>query len=83
MKDEIDDLRGRIDGVAQALLWLAAQLEMERVIDGPQLSARWRGRRAPAGAPAATVAASLRTLAQMADALDAARAVRRSRGQSA
>lgn len=80
MDDEaIEDLQGRVDAVAQALLRLAAELEMTGLIDGSRLSAAWRAHRSLPDAPAALQAASLRTRAQMADVLDAARAVRRSR----
>lgn len=77
----IEDLQGRVDAVAQALLWLTAELEMAAVIDGSRLSAAWRARQLPPGTAPALAAASLRTLAQMADELDAARAVRQSRGR--
>lgn len=80
MDDEaIEDLQGRVDAVAQALLRLAAELEMTGLIDGPRLGAAWRAHQPPPDAPPALRAASLRTLAQMADVLDAARAVRQSR----
>lgn len=83
MDEAIEDLRGRIDGVAQALMWIAAGLEMAGVMDGPRMSAAWRARQVPVGTSAALAAASLRTLGQMADELDAARAARRSRGDPA
>lgn len=77
--DTMEDLQGRVDGVAQALLRLAALLEMGELMDGPRLSALWRAHRPPADAPALLRAASLRTLGQLADALDGARAVRDAR----
>lgn len=80
-EDSTHDLAGRIDAVAQALLRLAADLEMRALIDGSRLSAAWRSRQMPPRTPPPLAAASLRTLAQMADALDAARAVRRSRAR--
>ena len=81
MNDSEQDLAGRIDAVAQALVWLTAELEMKHVIDGPRQSAAWRARRLPGGTPPAMAQACLRTLGQMADALDAARSVRQSRGR--
>ena len=80
MKD-FDELAGRLDAVAQAMLTLAAQLEAGALIDAPQLCAAWRARRAPADASAAHAAALLRTMAHLADELDQARAVRRSRAR--
>lgn len=69
---EFDELAGRIEGVAQALLRLTAELEMARGIDGPRLSAGWR--RAVTDKPAAKARETARqTLLQLAGALDEAR----------
>ena len=73
MRDN-DELAGRIDGVARALMTLVALMETQGIVSGPDVSQAWRGvRRSPAN-PATR--ASLNTLAQMADELDAARRVR-------
>lgn len=81
MNDSEQDLAGRVDAVAQALVWLTAELEVSEAINGPRLSAAWRARRLPDGTPDEMAQACLRTLVQMADALDAARSVRQSRGR--
>ncbi|MFV0678983.1 hypothetical protein [Ottowia sp.] len=78
---DTQDLAGRIDALGQAMLRLCAGLEMKGVIDGPRMCAAWRARRVPAGTDPALEEACLRTLGQMADELDAAREVRRSRAR--
>lgn len=74
------DLVGRIDAIAQAYLCLATELDARQVIDGPALCQRLRSFRSAAGGGSAVVSASQRVLAELADALDAARAARQSRG---
>lgn len=74
----LDTLAGRVDGVARALLRLTAALEMAQVIDGPRLSQAWRESVLEQADPA--MAASRQVLLEMADLLDEARAVRRSKG---
>lgn len=37
------ELAGQIEALGRAVLQLAAQLEMQQVIDGPRLSQAWRG----------------------------------------
>jgi len=74
---EFEELAGRIDGVARAVMHLAAMAEMHGVIDGPRMSGMWRGALVPQAQGA--LAASHRVLQEMADRLDAAREVRRSR----
>lgn len=76
---EFDELAGRIDAVAQAVLRLTARLEMAEVIDGPQISQAWRDAAQSARTPVQAV--SYRVLQQLADLLDEARRSRRqSRG---
>lgn len=72
---EFDELAGRIDAVAQAVLRLTARLEMAVVIDGPQISQSWRQAVQPGRTPVHT--ASHRILQELADALDDARRSRR------
>lgn len=39
---DFDELAGRIDAIGQAVLRLAAELEMQGVIDGTRVSAAWQ-----------------------------------------
>ena len=39
--DDFDELAGRIDGIAQALLRLTSELEAQGVMDGSRVSAAW------------------------------------------
>ncbi len=73
---DFDELAGRVDGVAQAVVHLAAMLEMAGLIDGPALSSAWRGARRASVLPALETARV--TLQEMAQALDDGRAVRAS-----
>lgn len=75
----LDELAGRIDGVARALLQLTAALEMAEVIDGTRVSQGWRGTARTQAEPA--LQASRQVLLEMADLLDEARAARRSAGR--
>lgn len=68
---EFDELAGRIDAVAQAVLRLTARLEMVGIIDGPQISQAWRQAAQPGRTPVHT--ASHRILQELADLLDDAR----------
>ncbi|WP_368921831.1 hypothetical protein [Comamonas aquatica] len=76
---EFEELSGRVDGVAQALLRLAAQLEMEGVIHGPHVCEAWRQARPQALATDLPLQASRKVLLQLADQLDTARANRAER----
>lgn len=73
---DFDELAGRVEGVAQAVLYLAAELEMRGVIDGPRLSEAWRSAQQPNVLPVLETARV--TLGEMAQALDAARSCRQS-----
>jgi hypothetical protein len=75
---EYEELAGRIDAVAKAVLHLSAALEMRGVIDGPQLSGMWRNA-ARLARPTRPLLASQRILAELADLLDEARRARQSR----
>jgi hypothetical protein len=81
-KAQFDELAGRIDGVAHALLRLTAELEMQELIDAPQVSQAWREARPEHLATEHMLQASRHVLHQMADQLDGARGVRQSRGQT-
>ena len=72
----LDELAGRIDGVAQAVLRLSSMLEMESVIAGPRLTEAWRQARPEHLALNAQLQASRKVLLQMAEQLDSARANR-------
>lgn len=74
---ELDELAGRIDGVARAVLHLTAALEMAGAIDGQRVAKAWRGS-LPSQAEEA-LQASRGVLHEMADRLDAARIARAQR----
>lgn len=73
---EMDELAGRLDGVAQAVLRLSTMLEMADIIDGPHLSEAWRQARPEHLALGTQLQASRKVLLQMAEQMDAARANR-------
>jgi len=74
--DAFDELAGRIDGIAQAVLRLTAALEIAGLIDGPQLSAAWRNVRPDPLQSDPLREASRRTLLALALELDDARQAR-------
>ena len=74
---EMDELAGRLDGVAQAVLRLASLLEMAGIIAGPHLSEAWRQARPEHLALSTQLQASRKVLLQMAEQLDCARENRR------
>jgi len=73
--EPFDELAGRIEGLARAVLVLADMLEAQADVDGPTLSARWR-RSVAARASAPSLATARRTLLELAAQLDEARATR-------
>ena len=73
---EIDELEGRVDALAQALMRVVAELEAKRLLDGPRVSAAWRGARPARVACTRQLQASRKVLLQMADTLDEARLAR-------
>lgn len=76
---DFDELAGRVEGMAQALLYLAAELEIRELIDGPRLSQAWRAAQRPNVLPVLETARV--TLGEMAQALDAARSCRQSQAR--
>ncbi len=70
---EFNELAGRIEGVAQALLRLAGVLEQARIIDGPRLSALWTGAVPPHGAESVLRHSARRTLLDLEHALQQSR----------
>lgn len=76
--DEFDELAGRIEAIAQAVLHLAAMLEMQNIIDGPQFS-QWMRESVPEHTTSTALRHTARkTLQEMAQALDDARSSRQS-----
>jgi len=74
---DFDELAGRIEGIAQAVLHLSAAMEIEGIIDGPQLSQSWRRSVSDQSAEAdAMRKTAQRTLSELSQALDAARTIR-------
>lgn len=69
----LDELAGRIDGVAQAVLRLTAQLEMDGFMLGSRLTQTWREARPEHLALDTQLQASRKVLLQMAEQLDTAR----------
>ncbi|MCM2480184.1 hypothetical protein [Serpentinimonas maccroryi] len=76
---DFDELAGRIDGVAQAVMLLGAALEMQRLMDGPYWCALLRQARPEALATTPLRQASRRLLQRMAHQLDDARRARQAR----
>ena len=74
---EYEELAGRIDALADAVLHVTAELELMQLIDGPRLSRSWRHQKAThASASHVRKQATLDALGQLADLLDRARANR-------
>lgn len=71
---DIDEMAARIDGVARAVLQLAAALEISGAVDGERLAQAWRG--AVAEGATQALQSSQRVLHDMAGRLDEARRVR-------
>ena len=70
--EEFDELAGRIEGVARAVLLLAEMMERETCMDGPTLTRQWRESIAPQTEPG-LMDAACKTLQDMAQSLDDAR----------
>lgn len=77
---DFDELAGRIEGVARALLHTVAELETAGMVNGPRLSGAWR-QGAPTAAGPGVLQTAGRTLRELAEALDGARNHRRSPGR--
>jgi hypothetical protein len=69
---DFEELAGRIEGVARAVLMLAQMMERETCMDGPTLSRQWRESVSPQ-ANAGSSDTARKTLHQMARDLDDAR----------
>lgn len=78
------ELAGQIEALGRALLRLTAELEMERIIEGPRLSQAWR-EAVPEhmAADSRVLHAARRYLHSMAGLLDEARSSRQSRPDQA
>ena len=74
--NEIAELEGKVDALAQALMRVVAELETRHVLDGQRVSAAWRGARPARFARTRQLCASRRVLLQMAETLDEARVIR-------
>lgn len=72
---EFNELAGRIEGVARAVLLLAQTMERETCMDGPTLTRRWREAVAPQ-ADAGSLGTARKTLHELAQALDEMRSQR-------
>lgn len=78
--DDFDELAGRIEGLARALLHTVAELEAAGLMDGPRLAGAWRSG-APARHRLPAMQTAGRTLRELAQALDDARSWRQARGR--
>ena len=74
--NEIAELDGKIDALAQALMRVVAELEMTQLIDGARVSSSWRRARPEQLTRTTQLRASRRVLQQMATTLDEARSAR-------
>lgn len=74
--NEIEELEGQIDALAQALMRVVAELESSGRIDGKRVSAAWRGARPARFACTRQLRASRGTLLRMAETIDDARNAR-------
>lgn len=74
------ELQGRIEAVSKFVLQLAAELEMNGLIDGPRFSERLRGRPRKED-QVEYIRIARRRLEDMVDALDAVRAERERRAR--
>lgn len=70
--NDFDELAGRIEGLARAVLLLAQMMERETDMDGTTLSRQWREAVEPQAASALRRTAH-KTLQELAQALDGAR----------
>lgn len=70
---EFDELAGRIEGVARAVLLLAQMVERETCMDGLTLTRQWRDSVPKQQAGAGIQGTARKTLHQLAQALDDAR----------
>ncbi|HYE35492.1 hypothetical protein [Methylocaldum sp.] len=76
--EEFNELAGRIEGLSIAVMFLAAELEHEAVINGPRYCEVMRGMASKLSFDGGHLAATQRTLREMAKRMDEARSQRRS-----
>ena len=76
---EFEALAGRIDALSHAVLLVAAELELMKLIDGPRLTQAWRSKRMDTGCTDLRREAAHGVLEQLADLLEGARSNRRLR----
>ena len=69
---DFEELAGRIEGLARAVLMLAQMMERETCMDGPTLSRQWR-ESVPPQSDEGSLGTARKTLHQMAQRLDDAR----------
>ena len=77
--DRSNDLAGRIEGIAQALLRLTALLEMQGLIEGPHISSLWKEAVSERSANTVLRKSARKTLLHLASELDLARKSRQER----
>lgn len=80
MKDEFDELSGRIEGVSRLLLHLIAKLEDSGFVDGPALTEVSRRSAQSLRFDRPNLQATQRTMLELCDALDGARKHRQESG---
>lgn len=73
---EFEELAGRIDALSHAVLVVAAELELTKLIDGPRLTEAWRSTRMGTACTDLRRETALGVLGQLADLLDSARSNR-------
>jgi hypothetical protein len=76
--DKTEVLAGRIEALSRAVLQLAASLEVHGLIDGPRLSALWRGAVKPRSSDTVTRQVAHSYLQELTALLDDARDHRQS-----
>jgi len=72
----MEDLEGRIDALAQALMRVVAELEVRELLDGARVTRAWREARPERNSRTPALRASRAVLLQMARVLDDARSAR-------
>lgn len=70
---EFEEMAGRVDALSHALLHVAAELEVMRLIDGPRLTRAWRSKRMCNQGTDLRRQAAHQVLGQLADLLEQSR----------
>lgn len=78
LKDDVNELAGRIEGVGKAFLLLAVAMEKAGTIDGPEFADHLRQAIQPSERSPSHLEVAQKTLLGMADALDESRERRQS-----